>query len=260
VAALLLLAVGGGLYYQFGRTPAPVSQAAVNTAPEPPVAAEPAPKPVEPPPVPVAAPPPSRPATAPAATPKPKPPAEPKPVKAPAPKPEPAPAPPPVEQVQKEVPPDLQGLFEKARSATIAGDYLAAVAGFELVLKWDPNYPNANNLLGVARGGAKNAAQLAVDAGDKAQMTGDYAGARKQYERARELDPQAPAVSSAMRRLAARMQGEGEAAFKTARQYDATGKTKEAIATYETALQLLPADHENVKAARERIAALKGGA
>ena len=141
----------------------------------------------------------------------------------------------------------------------IKGDYLTAIAGFESILKLDPNYPNAANLLGVARGGAKNASQLAVDSGNKAEMSGDYAGAKKQYERALQLDTQSTAASAAMRRLEARMQSEGEDTFKAARQYDALGRTKDAIAKYEKALQLLPANHESAKIARERLAVLKGG-
>lgn len=262
-AAVLLLALGGGGYYMFGRPSAPATQTASTTtdtakpappAAEPPAAAKPEPEPAPAVPTPVAkgA---ARPAKV-AGTVK-EPPVKPvtkveTPVK---PLPEPPPPPPPPPPVV-----DPQTLFEKARSAMIAGDYLGAVSGFEQVLKLDANYPNAANLLGVARGGAKNAAQLAIDAGNKAEMNGDYLGARKQYDRAEQLDPGAPAVASAIRRLIARMQGAGEAAFKAARQYDASNKTKEAIASYESALQLLPANHESVPVARERLAALKGGA
>ena len=84
--------------------------------------------------------------------------------------------------------------------------------------------PNAADLLGVAKGGAKNASQLAVDSGNKAEMGGDYATAAKQYERALQLDPESTAAPDAIRRMKARMQGEGEDAFKRARQYDALGR------------------------------------
>lgn len=141
----------------------------------------------------------------------------------------------------------------------IKGDYLSAIAGFESILQVDPKYPEAADLLGVARGGAKNAAQLAIDAGNKSEMSGDYAGAARQYEQAQKLDPDSSAPTDAMRRLRARMQGEGEDAFKRAKQFDALGRTSDAIAMYEKALQLLPADHASAKTARERIAALRGG-
>jgi tetratricopeptide (TPR) repeat protein len=141
----------------------------------------------------------------------------------------------------------------------IKGDYLAAIAGFESILAVDPNYPVAGDLLGVARGGARNASQLAVDTGNKAEMGGDYAGAQKQYERALQLDPQSTAAPDAMRRLKARMQSEGEDAFKRARQFDAIGRLPEAISMYEKAILMLPPDHASAKTARERLAALKGG-
>jgi tetratricopeptide (TPR) repeat protein len=154
---------------------------------------------------------------------------------------------------------NLGQTLEEGRSAMIKGDYLAAIAAFESILKVDPKYPNASDLLGVARGGAKNASQLAVDNGNKAEMSGDYAGAAKQYERALQLDPDSAAAPEAIRRLKARMQGEGEDAFKRARQYDALGRGKDAIPMYEKAILMLPPDHASVAVAKERLAALKGG-
>jgi tetratricopeptide (TPR) repeat protein len=152
---------------------------------------------------------------------------------------------------------DLAGTFEEARAAMIKGDYLAAIAGFEAVLKVDPNFANAANLLGVARGGAKNASQLAVDSGNKAEMSADYVGAMKQYERALQLDPQSTGAPDAIRRLKARMQSEGEAAFARAKLFDAMTRAPDAIAAYEKALQLLPTDHPSATIARERLAVLK---
>jgi hypothetical protein len=149
--------------------------------------------------------------------------------------------------------------IDEGRSAMAKGDYLAAIAAFEAVLKADPKHPNAGDLLATAKGGAKNASQLAVDAGNKAEMGGDYVTAAKQYDRALQLDPESPAAADAIRRMKARMQGEGEDAFKRARQYDALGRAKDAIPMYEKALQLLPPDHASVAVAKERLAALKGG-
>ena len=155
---------------------------------------------------------------------------------------------------------DLAAMFEEARSAMIKGDYLTAITGFEAILKVDPNYPNAANLLGVARGGARNASQLAVDSGNKAEMGGDYAGATKQYKRALQLDPPSTAAADAMRRLKVRMQNEGDATFARAKQFEAFPDRKaDAIAAYEKVLLLLPPDHANARGARERLAVLKGG-
>jgi tetratricopeptide (TPR) repeat protein len=150
-------------------------------------------------------------------------------------------------------------MFEEARTAIIKGEYLTAIDRFEAILKADPNYPGAANLLGVARGGAKNKSQLAVDSGNKAEMGGDYAAAAKEYELALQLDPSSNAAKDAMRRLKARMQSEGEDRFKQAKQYEDAGRKQDAISAYEKGLQLLPADHPSAKVARERLAALKGG-
>jgi len=159
----------------------------------------------------------------------------------------------------KPKPANLAQSFEDARSAMNRGDYLAAIAGFESVLKADPKYPDAADLLGVARGGAKNASLLAVESGNKSEASGDYAGAAKQYERAQQLDPESTAPQEALRRMRARMQTEGEDAFKRARQYDALGRAQDAVSMYEKAIQLLPPDHASTKTAKERLAALKGG-
>lgn len=156
-------------------------------------------------------------------------------------------------------PRDLQTNYSLAKAAMIKGDYLAAVSGFEAVVAVDPKYADAAQLLETARGGARNAAQLAIDTGGRSETAGDYPAAIKQYEQALQLDPSSSAAADAMRRVRTRMQVEGEDAFKRARQYDALGRANEAIGMYEKALQLLPADHANAKTAKERLAALRGG-
>jgi pSer/pThr/pTyr-binding forkhead associated (FHA) protein len=195
---------------EVGATPAPPE----GPRPQAPPAVTPSPEakpPVVPPPTNVGAP-------KPAVVPPPTPAAAPKPAAAPAGDAKaPGQAPPPVRTPAgtagarrggaapagepKPKPLNLAQTLEEARSAMIKGDYLAAIAGFESILAVDPNYPVAGDLLGVARGGAKNASQLAVDTGNKAEMGGDYAGAQKQYERALQLDPQSTAAPDAMRRL-----------------------------------------------------------
>jgi tetratricopeptide (TPR) repeat protein len=140
----------------------------------------------------------------------------------------------------------------------IKGDYPAAIAGFQSILDVNPNYPNAANLMNVARSGARNAAQLAVDSGNQAEMSSDYAGAAKQYERALQLDPASTSAADAMRRLKLRMQREGEDALKRARTFQAAGNKADAITAYEKALKLLPGDHPDVKSAHDQLSALKG--
>ncbi len=150
-------------------------------------------------------------------------------------------------------------MFEEARSGVIKGDYLAAIATLESLLKLDPNYPNAANMLDLARSGARNAAQLAIDSGNKAELGGDYAGARKHYQRALQLDPTSTAAIDATRRLTLRMRSEGEEVFKQAKAAESAGRKPDAIALYEKALTLLPPDDASARMARESLAALKGG-
>jgi tetratricopeptide (TPR) repeat protein len=149
-------------------------------------------------------------------------------------------------------------LFEQARSAIIKGDYLNAVSLLEQVLKADPNYPRASNMLGVAKDGAKNASLLAIDAGNKAEMSADFLTAKKQYELAAQLDPQSTSAADAQRRLKVKMQTEGEQAFQRGRLlYAQTGRENEAIPHLQRAVDLLPPDHPSVKQAQEWLAQLK---
>jgi tetratricopeptide (TPR) repeat protein len=141
----------------------------------------------------------------------------------------------------------------------IAGDYLAAISRLEAIVKVDPKYPDASQMLDMARSGARNAAQLAVDAGTKSEMAADYDAALKQYDKALQLDPNSQSAPDAIKRCRARMQVDGEDAFKRGRQFDALGRSSDAIAMYEKAIKLLPTDHASAKAAKERLAALRGG-
>jgi tetratricopeptide (TPR) repeat protein len=151
-------------------------------------------------------------------------------------------------------------MLEEARSAVIKGDYQGAIAKLEALLKIDPNYPNADNMLDLARSGARNSSQLAIDSGNRAELNGDFPGAAKQYQKAQQLDPGSTAAADALRRLTLRMQREGEDVLKKAKAAESAGSKPDAISLYEKALTLLPADHPSTKSAREALAALKGGA
>jgi hypothetical protein len=58
---------------------------------------------------------------------------------------------------------------------------------------------------------------------------------------------------------AARMKTLGDDAFERARTFDAVGRTGDAVAQYERAVQLLAPDDPNRKAAKRRLDALRAG-
>ena len=154
---------------------------------------------------------------------------------------------------------DAQSAYAQAKSSMIKGEYLTAIAALNLVLKFDPRYLDAAQMLDTARAGARNQAQLAVELGNRTADTKDYLGAVKQYERALQLDASLASATEAMKRVRALMAVDGADAFKRAKQYDALGRAADAIPLYEKAVQYLPPDDPNSKIAKDRLAALKGG-
>ncbi len=229
-------------------TPSP-APAPAKPPVRPPVEKPAAVRPPAPRPAPVAT------STAPAAQTRPTPP-PPRPVTpAPTSKPTPAPPPPP--------PQNPATLFEQGRNASIDGDFLRAIGLFEQLLKIAPTHPGAAEQLTNARNGARGKAGSAIVSGEGAQQKRDYLGAMKQYELALQLDPQSTLASDRILRLKAQMLGEGEAAFNDAQTLYSMGRSEkskqDAIANYQRALDLLPADHASVKTIRERLLELKGG-
>jgi len=57
--------------------------------------------------------------------------------------------------------------------------------------------------------------------------------------------------------LLASVRAEGHEAYKRGRQFDAVGRTPDAVAMYDKAVKLLPPDHPSARAAKERISALR---
>jgi hypothetical protein len=157
-------------------------------------------------------------------------------------------------------PRDMAALYSQGKTSMIKGDYPPAIVALEQVVKADPKYLDAAQLLDTARAGVRNQAQLAVDTGNRAADAKDYPEAVKQLERALALDPSLASAADAMKRVRAAMAVEGEDAFKRAKQYDALGRPADAIPMYEKAVQFLPPDSPNAKVAKDRLAALKGGA
>lgn len=127
----------------------------------------------------------------------------------PAPAPESAaPSEPAIEAVAvPESPSPLPGEFETARAAFVSGDYPAATAGLEAILQANPRFPNAAELLVLARGASKAAAQLALDTGRKAEAGGDPVTASMFFCRALELDPGSAAAAEAAGGIQGRRSG-----------------------------------------------------
>jgi hypothetical protein len=149
--------------------------------------------------------------------------------------------------------------LDRARSAINRGDYLSAINTLEGLLRTSPGQADAAQMLETARVGARNAAQAAVDTGAKAESAGEYESAARHFEQAQQLDPGSQPAADGTRRVRARMQADGEDAFKRGKQFDALGRNADAVGMYEKAIRLLPAEHPSARAARERLAALKGG-
>jgi hypothetical protein len=73
------------------------------------------------------------------------------------------------------------------------------------------------------------------------------------------LDPvmQVDAGNPEALELLSSVRAEGSEAYKRGRQFDAVGRTSDALAMYDKVVKLLPADHPSARAAKERIAALR---
>lgn len=143
--------------------------------------------------------------------------------------------------------------------ALARGEFATAAAGFEAILKDEPGYLDAPQLLARAREGQQASARDAFEAGNRLDVAGDWVAALQKYDLARQIDPSLAGLDDAARRARERMRAAGVDAFKRARQYDALGRSTEAIKEYEKAAQWLPSEDLNRRAARDRADQLKAG-
>ncbi len=155
--------------------------------------------------------------------------------------------------------PYVQQRYAQGKAALERGRYAEATAAFEEVLQQEPGYLDTQALLTQTRTAQKAKAVEALQAGQKLAESGDLSGARDQYARARALDKNTPGLEEALAALADKMKDVGASAYRRARQYDALGRSADAIPLYEQAVQYLPDSDPNKKTAQERLAALKGG-
>jgi tetratricopeptide (TPR) repeat protein len=156
----------------------------------------------------------------------------------------------------------LKALYGDARTALQAKDFAAAVRLFERLETEQPGLLDVAARLAEARDGLRAsrraAAEAAMAGGAAAEQRGDFVEAQREYERASEADP-ASGADEALGRVRARMKTLGDDAFKRARTFDALGRTEDAIAQYERAVQLLAPDDPNRKTAKQRLDVLRAG-
>ncbi|MPZ18970.1 MAG: FHA domain-containing protein [Luteitalea sp.] len=143
----------------------------------------------------------------------------------------------------------------QAKVALARDDYARAIE----VLEGIPASDETEGLLEKARQlRAQRAAALMHD-GARLEERGDLETANRRYMGARSVDPATPGLEEALTRLEGKMKVAGSDAYKQARQYDAFGRTAEAIPLYEKAVALLPLGDPNRAAARSRLVELKKG-
>jgi tetratricopeptide (TPR) repeat protein len=156
----------------------------------------------------------------------------------------------------------LQALYGEARTAFQGKDYTSAVRLFERLEKEQPGLLDVSARLAESREGLREwkraIAEAALASAAAAEQRGDLVEAQKEYERALDADP-ASGAEDGLRRVRAQMKTLGDAAFKRAKTFDALGRTEDAIAQYERAVQLLAQDDVNRKAARQRLDVLRAG-
>jgi hypothetical protein len=175
---------------------------------------------------------------------------------------QPAPAPAPIKPAPKRpspvpAPDTVSRPLAQGKTALAAGQYRAAIAAFETVLKEQPNHAEAAALLAQATAGLGKEAAAAAGRGDALAAQGDLAGALKEYDRARQLDPGSTAATAGISAVRSKMKASGDDAYRRGRQLEAVGRLQDAMVQYERAVELLPADDPNGKAARERLENLR---
>jgi tetratricopeptide (TPR) repeat protein len=153
---------------------------------------------------------------------------------------------------------DLAERLDRARSAIDAGSFQQAIAQLTEIVREEPAYKDVATLIGRAREGVHSAGQQALDAATKAESGGDLVNALQHYQRAPQIDAATAVVAEeGARRVGSRMKTEAADAFTRAKQYDALGRSPEAIALYERAFRYLPDDDANKKVAKDRLDALR---
>lgn len=150
------------------------------------------------------------------------------------------------------------GRYDRAKAALDGGSFQNAVTQLSEIQRDEPGYKDVATLITQAREGVHRLAQQALDAGAKAEASGDWVGAVQHYDQAAQIEPSTAAgAEESARRVRARMKTEGTDAFTRAKQYDAVRRVPEAVALYERAYRYLTDDDPNRKVAKDRLDALR---
>jgi pSer/pThr/pTyr-binding forkhead associated (FHA) protein/tetratricopeptide (TPR) repeat protein len=153
---------------------------------------------------------------------------------------------------------DLTAQYNAAKGALDRRNFAAAISGLEALVKAEPGYLDAPQLLVRAREESRAGGKEAFDAGTKAEAAGNWTVAIENYERAQKVDPSLGAEDAA-KRVRDKMTAAGADAFRRARQFDAVGRSADALKEYANAALWLPDGDANKAVARQRVDQLKAG-
>jgi tetratricopeptide (TPR) repeat protein len=154
----------------------------------------------------------------------------------------------------------LEARYEYSKAALERGDFASAASGFEAILRSEPGFGDAPDLLVQARAGLRTTAAQLVAAGRRLDTAGDWVGALQQYERAREVDANAPGLDAAMKHVREQLRAAGREALERGLEQERLGHQAEALQEFTKALQWLPTDDANIPVARahaDRLRLLK---
>jgi tetratricopeptide (TPR) repeat protein len=158
---------------------------------------------------------------------------------------------------------ELQRRYNEAMAAFNAGEFTLAIAGFEGIMRDEPGYRQTAEFIAKSRDAVREAAMTAYTQAAAAQERGEWQAAIAGYTRAiqtaAQIDEVIKGAAEARTKAQEHMKALAEDAMRRARQYDAVGRTREAIEAYEQVVDLLPPGDPTRKVAADRLAALRAG-
>lgn len=158
---------------------------------------------------------------------------------------------------------ELQRRYNEAMAAFNAGEFTLAIAGFEGIMRDEPGYRQTAEFIAKSRDAVREAAMTAYTQAAAAQERGEWKAAIAGYTRAiqtaAQIDEVIKGAAEARTKAQEHMKALAEDALRRARQYDAVGRTREAIEAYEQVVDLLPPGDPSRKVAADRLAALRAG-